>query len=207
MIELVQGSQEWLQARCGSLGASSIHEAVARTRTGWGASRANVMARLVAERLTGIPQDTYQNAAMLHGIETEPEARDMYAFMRDVEVQQVGLIRHPEIEGTHASPDGIVPGGLVEIKCPTTATHINHLLTEKIDGKYILQMQWQLRCAGGDFCDFVSFDPRMPADLQLWVKRVERDDKQIAELEEMVREFLAELDEKVKRLEALRTAA
>lgn len=208
LLELQQGSTEWLQARCGSLGASSVHEAVARTKTGWGASRANLMARLIAERLTGIPQETYQNAAMLRGSEKEPEARDMYAFMFDTEVREVGLALHPTIEGTHASPDGLVgDDGLVEIKSPNSATHIETLLTEKIDRKYIIQMNWQMRCCDRQWCDFVSFDDRLPADLQLWVKRVHRDDDLISELEGQVAEFLAELAEKIRRLETLRAVA
>src|SRR4051812_34183970 len=105
---LEQGSQEWLQARCGSLGASEVADAIARTKTGWGASRANTMAALIVERLTGVPQETFVSAAMKHGTDTEPQARAEYEFMRDVEIVQVGLIRHPFIAGTHASPDGLI---------------------------------------------------------------------------------------------------
>ena len=204
-LNLVQGSNEWLQARCGSLGASSIHEVIAKTKTGWGASRANAMARLIAERMTGMPQETYQNAAMQWGTDKEPEARDLYASKQEAEVVQVGLFLHPRIAGTHASPDGLVgEDGLLEIKAPNTSTHIATLLSGKIDKKYELQMAWQMACTGRAWCDFVSFDPRMPADLRLWVRRVERDDNAIRDLEEQVAQFLGEVEDKVRRLQALR---
>lgn len=199
-----QGTEEWRLARCGSLGASSLHEVIARTKSGWGASRANLRARLVAERLTGFPQDTYMNDAMRWGVEVEPQARDAYSFYQDVEVMQIGLIRHPAIAGTHASPDGLVSDdGLVEIKCPNTATHIETLLTKSVADKYLVQMLWQMACTGRAWCDFVSFDPRMPEDLRLFVRRVERDDKRIAELEALVREFLREVDDTLAALTGL----
>ena len=114
-------------------------------------------------------------------------------------------MRHPTIQGTHASPDGLVgDDGMVEIKAPNTSTHIDTLLTQTIDGKYVVQMQWQMACAGRAWVDFISFDPRMPADLQMWVRRVERDDARIAELEQLVSDFLGELEDKLARLEALR---
>lgn len=196
-----QGSQEWLAARAGSLGASQVADAIARTKSGWGASRANVMASLITERLTGKPAETYTNAAMAWGTQTEPDARAAYEFMRDVDVELVGIVKHPRIVGSHASPDGLVGDkGLIEIKCPSSSTHIETLLTGAIPGKYMTQMMWQMACTGREFCDHVSFDPRLPTSMQLWIKRVERDPKAISELEEQVQEFLAELDAKVKAL-------
>jgi len=204
MIELVQRSPEWFAARLGSLGASEVYEAIARTKTGWGASRANVMARKIVERLTGVPQDTYINAAMQNGIDTEPEARIAYQLSRDVGVVEVGLIRHPSIPNTHASPDGLIgDDGLLEIKCPQSAKHIETLLGQVIDLRYHTQMQWQMACSGRQWCDFVSYDPRMPEHMRLFVQRVDRNDERIEELEEMVRDFLGELDEKLARLRAL----
>lgn len=192
--ELIQRSDEWVKARLGSLGASSLHEAVARTKTGWGASRANRRAALIIERLTGAPQDTYQNAAMLQGIEMEPEARSAYAFYKDVDVIEVGLIRHPSIAWTHASPDGLVgEDGMLEIKAPQAAAHLATLLGEPIPEKYLIQMQWQMCCAGRAWCDFASFNRSFPEHMRLWIKRIQRDDKRIAELEDQVREFLAEV--------------
>lgn len=208
LAELKQGSAEWLAARCGSLGASAVHESIARTKTGWGASRANIRVRLVAERLTGQPQDTFQNAAMAWGNEQEANARAAYAFLQSALVQEVGIYKHPSIDWTHASPDGLAEcNGLIEIKCPNTATHIETLKSQSIAGKYITQMNWQMACTGRDWCDFVSFDPRMPDDLQFWCKRIDRDDKAIAELEEQVAEFLAEVQADIDALNNLRAAA
>ena len=200
--DLVQGSDEWRQARAGSLGASCVHEVVARTKTGWSTSRANRMAALIVERLTGQPQDTYQNAAMLHGIQTEPEARAAYSFFQDVDVQEVGLIRHPIIEGTHASPDGLVGDeGLLEIKCPQPAAHLDALLGKPIADKYIIQMLWQMQCCGRIWCDFVSYSPAFPENMRMFIKRVERDEGRIRELEMAVTTFLSELDETIAALE------
>lgn len=203
-LDLIQGSDAWLEARVGSLGASRIAEAVARTKTGWGASRANLMAEMVAERLTGTPADRFTNAAMQWGTEKEPEARAAYEFLTDVDVALVGIVRHPSIDGTHASPDGLVgEDGLVEIKAPNTATHIDTLLGQKVPEKYVTQMQWQMACTGRRWCDFASYDPRLPEAMRLFVKRVERDDALIATLEKDIAAFLAELAEKVTSLRAL----
>lgn len=203
IIECEQNSPEWMAARCGSLGASSIADMVAKTRTGWGASRFNLAARIVCERLTGSPQESYSNAAMQWGHDTEPKARKMYEFMRDVEVKQVGLVLHQAIDKSHASPDGLVGNdGLLEIKCPTTATHIETLLSDDVEGKYVKQMQWQMACTETGWCDFVSFDPRLPAEMQLFVKRVHRDDAMIFELEKEARIFLSEIDETIATLSA-----
>ena len=202
--EMIQRSEAWFAARCGSLGASRVHDALARIKSGWGASRNNVMAELIVERLTGLPQESYVNGIMQWGIDTEPEARTAYEFWRNVEVVKVGLIRHPTIPNTHASPDGLIgEDGVLECKCPTTATHLETLLGATIPAKYITQIQWQLCCSGRRWGDFVSYDPRMPEHLRLFVQRIERDDERIEELEELVTDFLGELDEKLARLRAL----
>lgn len=204
MIELIQGSAEWHQARCGSLGASCVHEVVAKTKTGFSASRANRMACLIVERLTGIPQDSYQNQAMLDGIEREPDARIAYEFYADAEVAQVGLVCHPTLDGTHASPDGLVgDDGLVEIKCPQPAAHLATLLGSPIPDKYVTQMLWQMRCADRAWCDFASYNPQFPEAMRLLVKRVYRDDKAIADIETLVSGFLIELEEKERKLREL----
>ena len=205
--ELIQRSDEWYKARLGSLGASCVHEVVAKTRSGYSASRANRLAALVCERLTGQPQDTYQNAAMLHGIETEPEARAAYAFYQSAAVVEVGLIRHPKIIGTHASPDGLVgEEGLVELKCPQPAAHLALLMTKLIPDKYVVQMQWQMVCAERLWADFASYSPAFPEHLRLVVHRVPRDPRRIAELELEVRSFLAEVDKAVAALTEKRAA-
>lgn len=200
-MTLVQGTDEWRRARAGSLGASQIHEAVARTKTGWGSSRTNLAARLVIERLTGEPMESYVNAAMQHGIDTEPMARIAYEFYSNVKVDQVGLIIHPDIGGTHASPDGLVgEDGLVEIKAPQPAQHLATLSGGSIPEKYVIQMQWQMRCCNRHWCDFISFSPVFPESMRLFVKRVDRDDDRIAELEGEVKEFLSEVSAKVEAL-------
>lgn len=203
IIDCEQGSAEWFSARLGKVSASRVADVIAKTKTGWGASRANYAAELVAERLTGATAERYSNAAMAWGTETEPQARSMYEFMRDCGVVEVGTVLHPTIDMSCASPDGLVgDDGLVEIKCPNTATHIETLLGDAIAGKYITQMQWQMACTGRKWCDFVSFDPRMPGDMQILVSRVARDDAMIADLEKHVVAFLAEVDATIRALEA-----
>lgn len=202
---MIQGTQEWLDARAGSLGASRVHDVMAKTKTGWGASRANVMAELIVEQLTGAPiTDKFTSAAMAWGTETEPQARTAYEFYKDVTVDQIGIVRHPSIGGTHASPDGLVGDhGLIEIKAPQTATHIETLLGRTVPGKYVTQMQWQMSCTGRKWCDFVSFDPRLPESMQFFCQRVQRDDAMIAELEREVVVFINEVRGKVAELRRL----
>ena len=199
MIE--QNTPEWHQARCGSLGASAVHEALAKTKTGWGAGRANAKARIVLERLTGTPQESFTNAAMQWGHDQEDNAANAYAFLTGNSVEVCGIYKHPSIEGTHASPDRLVgEEGLVEIKCPNSATHLDTLLSKKVPAKYITQMQWQMAVTGRKWCDFVSYDPRFPENHQVFIQRVERDDERIAELEKDVAEFLAEVEADLKAL-------
>lgn len=196
-----QGSVEWLRQRAGKVTASRIADLMAKTKTGWGASRENYKAQLVAERLTGEPSETFTNAAMQWGTNMEPEARNAYCFRYDVDVVEVGMIEHPTIENTGASPDGhIGDDGMLEIKCPNTATHIATLLGGEIPAKYRLQMLWQMACTGRKWNDFVSYDPRLPEEMRLFVKRLERDDAAIAEIEAAVIEFLAEVDATVSAL-------
>lgn len=200
-LDIKQGSPEWHLARAGSLGASAVHEVVAKTKSGWAASRASRMATMVIEKLTGLPLDTYQNAAMLAGIEREPEARRTYEFMANVSVEQVGLVRHPDIGDTHASPDGLVGAdGLVEVKCPQPSQHLSTLLGEPIAGKYVIQMQWQMRCCNRAWADFVSFNPDFPPSMQIFIQRVARDDAAIKAIETDVIDFLNELRLTVYRL-------
>lgn len=203
IIELTQGSPEWHAYRCGKVTASRVADVIAKTKTGWGASRANYAAQLIAERLTGTAAESYTNAAMQWGTDTEPQARLVYEMMTDAKVQQVGLIQHPSIALSCASPDGLVGNdGLVEIKCPNTATHIETLLSEAVPGKYVTQMQWQMACASRSWCDFVSFDPRMPGEMQLFIARVQRDDAAISELTAQIEVFLAEVADTVSRLQS-----
>jgi putative phage-type endonuclease len=198
---MIQGTDEWIAARLGKVGASRVADVIAKTKSGWGASRANYMAELIAERLSGVPAERYVNAAMTWGTNTEPEARAAYAFYVDTDVTEVGFIEHPHIAMSGASPDGLVgDDGLVEIKAPNTATHIDTLLGASIDARYITQMQYQMACTGRAWCDFVSYDPRLPGPMKLHVQRVPRNPAMIADLERAVIDFLAELDHKVEAL-------
>lgn len=208
MDNIVQGSPEWHQLRLGKVTASKVADLTAKTKSGWSASRANYMSQLLCERLTGKPTESYTNGAMQWGTETEPQARAAYAFLTDNIVTEVSFVDHPSIPMTGASPDGLVgEDGLIEIKCPNTATHVDTLLGAELEGKYIKQMQWQMACTGRKWCDFVSFDPRLPLELQTKIIRVERDDIAIAELEKLVLEFLVELTEKEHSLTKLAEAA
>lgn len=203
-----QGTPEWIAARLGKVTASRITDLMAKTKSGPAASRANYMAELLVERLSGEPTPFFVNAAMAWGTEKEAEARNAYAFHHDADVVEVGFIDHPSIPMAGASPDGLVgDDGLVEIKAPNTATHLETLLSGAIPGKYQNQMTWQLACCQRDWCDFVSYDPRLPEHLRLFVKRFHRDDLRIAEMEQEVRTFLSELDEKIARLDRIALGA
>jgi len=198
-----QGTDAWLADRMGKVTASRIADMMAKTKTGWGASRANYAAQLVAERLTGVPAETFSNLAMKWGTETEPEARAAYEFYSGLSVTEVGFVPHPGISQSGASPDGLVGDqGLVEIKCPNTATHIETLLGGTVPGKYNYQMQWQMACTGRAWVDWVSYDPRMPESMRLFTKRVMRDHALIGVLENEISTFLAEIEETVTKLKA-----
>lgn len=207
IIDFPQGSPEWLAARAGKVTASRIADVLAKIKTGEAASRRDYRAQLVAEILTGIPQeDTYINAEMQWGLDQEPFARGAYEVANGVLVDQVGLVVHPMIERAAASPDGVVgKEGLVEIKCPKTATHLLYLLDGVVPSKYQPQMLWQMACSGAKWCDFVSFDPRLSPELQLLVVRFNRDAAVIASMEAEVIRFLAEVDELVGRLRRIGT--
>lgn len=201
MSDLTQYSPAWFAIRAGRVTASRIADMMAKTKSGYSTSRANYAAQLIAERLTGEPAESYQNAAMKWGIDTEPHARAAYEFVTDATVTQVGFVEHPTIPMAGASPDGLVgEDGLFEAKCPLTSTHIETLLGASVPSKYIGQMQFQMACAGRKWCDFVSFDPRMPEAMRLFVKRAPRDDAMIAEIEREVVSFLAEIEITVSKL-------
>ena len=198
---LEQGSPEWFAARCGKITASRVHDVIARTKSGYAASRKNYEAQLIAERRTGTVANSYSNAAMQWGIDTEPQARAAYELRSGYDVLETGFTIHPRIENAGASPDGLIgEDGMVEIKCPNTATHLETLLGAKIPAKYVTQMQWQMACEGRLWCDFVSFDPRLPDHLQIFSSRVERDDNRIKELETEVIGFEAEIVRKLDEL-------
>ena len=200
-----QRTEEWFAARCGKVTASRVADIIAKTKTGYSTSRENYLAQLVCERMTGKPTESFTNAAMLHGTETEPFARAAYEAAKNVLVDELGFATHPTISMAGASPDGLVGEvGLVEIKCPNTATHIDTLLTQTVPTKYITQMQWQLSCTRRQWCDFVSFDPRMDEGLQLFIKRVEYDPIYVASLEKEVINFLMDVEDKIQKLNKLK---
>jgi len=198
-----QRTEEWFAARCGKVTASRVADIIAKTKTGASASRENYLAQLVCERLTGKPAESYSNAAMIHGTETEPYARAAYESRMDILVTEVGFIDHPWIPLSGASPDGLAAEGMVEIKCPNTATHIETLLTKTVPAKYITQMMWQMACANRPWCDFVSFDPRLPEKHQLFIKRINYDPEMVNLLENSVIQFLGDVDLKIQQLESL----
>jgi len=188
-----QRTAQWFAARIGKVTASAVYQVMTK---GGGATRKNYMMKLLCERLTGNSEEFYINAAMQRGTDLEPVARSAYEIDKGVMVIESGLVDHPAIEGFAASPDGLVnDDGLVEIKCPNTATHVDFLQTGKIDQKYIWQMQSQMSCTGRKWCDFVSFDDRLPESLQYKSVRVEFDVSAQREMATEVTKFLNELDQ------------
>lgn len=200
---IVQGSPEWFAARLGKVTASRVADVIAKTKTGPAATRTNYAAQLICERLTGSVEPTFSNAAMQWGTDQEPFAREAYEYRTGTFVDQVAFIDHPRISMAGASPDGLVGlDGMVEIKCPNTATHLDTLDSGAPAKKYVTQMQWQMACTGRAWCDFASFDPRLPEELRLFVVRVPRDDEMIEELEAEVVAFLTEIDGRLADLNA-----
>lgn len=199
-----QRTDDWFAARLGKVTASRVADVIAKTKTGYAASRDNYMADLIVERLTGQKASSFSNAAMEWGTATEPQARDAYSATTGSLVEEVGFIQHPTIGNAGASPDGVVGVGLVEIKCPNTATHLEYILEGKPPSKYITQMQWQMACTGAEWCDFVSYDPRLPEHLQLLVVRIPKDTGYIQILEEEVKTFLMELEAKLAKLQGVK---
>lgn len=199
-----QHTEEWLKLRAGKVTASRVSDVMAKIKTGEAATRANYRAQLVAERLTGQPQESFTNAAMQWGTDTEPLARDAYCLHTGIIVAEYGFVHHPNIKDAGCSPDGLTEcGNLIEIKCPNTATHIETLLAKKAPAKYVPQMQFQMACTGSEWCDFVSFDPRMPEKHQLFVFRVARDEEFIKAMEAEVVKFLEEVQTTINELEQI----
>jgi putative phage-type endonuclease len=194
--EIVQGSEAWLQARLGFCTASRVNDALAGKDT---ETRKNYLWQLVAERLTKTQQAGFApNAAMLRGVEQEPVARAAYEAHSGVFVDQVGFVPHPTIKWLGASPDGLVgDDGLVEIKNPNTATHLQYRKAGKVPTKYKNQMMLQLACTGRKWCDFVSFDSRLPVSKVLFIVRFEPEQKEIDEMLDKIQVFLSEVEAEV----------
>jgi len=197
-IAVEQGTPEWHQLRLGKVTASRVADILAKTKTGPSASRQNYLIELALQRTTGIIQESYSNAAMEWGTQTEPQARVAYEVNTNNFVDQVAFIDHPSIAWFGCSPDGLVSDrGLVEIKCPNSATHWEYFKFNRPPQKYVIQMQAQIACTGRDWCDFISFDPRMPDRSQLLIVRVDRDEAFIEEMEAEVKKFLSEVEVEV----------
>jgi putative phage-type endonuclease len=197
-----QRTEEWFSARLGKVTASRVADVLAKIKSGESASRKNYKMELVVQRLTNKQGESFTNAAMEWGTEQEPFARMAYEAHTGTFVKEEGFVDHPTIEGFGCSPDGIVGEGLIEIKAPNTANHIETVLENKVPSKYIPQMQCQMACTGAKWCDFVSFDPRVPEDLQLFVVRVERDQEYIDAMEVEVKQFLSEVLDLFNQLKA-----
>lgn len=199
VLSMPQGSPEWLAARAGKVTASRISDVMAAKTT---AAYRDYRAQIVAEILTGVPQESgFINDYMQWGTKQEKFARVEYEMLCNWTVDEVGLVLHPTIEQGAASPDGFVStDGLVEIKCPKTSTHLQTLVDKKQPRQYENQMLWQMACTGRQWCDFVSYDPRLPEDLQLFVHRFDRDEKRIEEIEAAVKQFLTEVNEMIDKI-------
>ena len=197
----LQRTPEWIISRLGSVTASRVADALAGPDT---SARRNYLVQLVTERLTGQQQESYTNAAMQWGTETEPLARAMYqaTLSGDSFVEEAPFVKHQTIKWFGASPDGFVNDGLVEIKCPNSTTHIDYVIEGKVPTKYKKQILAQLACTGRKWCDFVSFDPRVPDHLQLFVVRFEPKQEEIEKLEEGVKKFLDEVNKAMENLNA-----
>ena len=200
MSEVEQGSPEWFALRLGKVTASRIKDVIATTKTGYSTSRDKYMTQLLLERITNTVAESYTNDAMTWGTEQEPFARAKYEGLASTLVEQVAFVNHPTIPMSGASPDGLVmDDGLVELKCPMSHTHLESILGG-IDDQYMPQVQWQMAVTGRSYTDLCSYDPRFPEHLQLVVKRINRDNDYIAKLEIEVVKFLAELDDKVNKV-------
>ena len=199
VLSMPQGSPEWLAARAGKVTASRINDVMAAKST---AAYRDYRAQIVAEILTGVPQESgFINDYMQWGTKQEKFARVEYEMLCNWTVDEVGLVLHPTIEQGAASPDGFVStDGLVELKSPKTSTHLQTLVDKKQPRQYENQMLWQMACTGRQWCDFVSYDPRLPEDLQLFVHRFDRDEKRIEEIEAAVKQFLTEVNEMIDKI-------
>lgn len=189
-----QGTPEWLALRAGKVTASRVADILAKTKTGVSASRGNYLIQLALERATGTIEPSYTNEAMQWGIDNEAQARMAYEVQSGNFVDQVPFVDHSNIDGFGCSPDGLIGNlGLVEIKCPNSATHWSYLKANAPPNKYYIQMQAQMACTNTEWCDFVSFDPRMPERSQLLIVRVDREQDFIDEIEKEVKQFLNEV--------------
>ena len=191
---------EWYKARIGMVTSSKVHDAITKRQRGGThdlADRRKLKMQMISEMLTGETTEHYVSQAMDWGVENEPRARAEYEYRTGRNVEQLGIVMHPTNPRAAATADGwVAPNGILEIKCPETYTHLEYLASGQIPSDYLDQINWQMACCGPEieWCDFVSYDPRIEADdLQMLIVRHERDEKRIAEMEDLVGEFLSEL--------------
>ena len=195
----VQGTDEWKIEKLGHVSAGSVSDILAKGKGGESKMRESYKWRIVTERLTGQIQESFSNDAMLWGVETEEQARTTYELTYGVTVDQTGFVKHPTMQWVGASPDGMIgTDGLIEIKCPHTKTHLQTLEVAKAPAVYIPQMQMQMWTMNRSWCDFVSYDPRLPHNLQFFCIRVNRDQEYIDNMEKEVIRFLAEVESTIE---------
>jgi hypothetical protein len=205
IINCEQGTEEWFAARVGIATASGFADILAKIKSGEAATRRNYRAQLVVERLTKKPIPTFQSAAMRQGIEREPDARMAYMIKTGLVVEQVGFLRHDELEAG-ASPDGLIEkdGGL-EIKCPELATHLSYLKLKTEPPEYTAQIQGNLWIGEREWWDFCSYNPDFPPNLQLVIRRVYRNEAYIKTLADEVARFMDEVRAEQSEILALQS--
>ena len=192
-----QRTDDWYKARLGHLTASRASDALAKKDS---ATRRNYAIQLVTERLTKLPVEGFQSAAMQWGTDQEPVARAAYEVHTGHFVEQTGFHTHPSIKWLGASPDGFAGSGLIEIKCPNSNTHVDYLLSKEVPAKYKPQMLTQMLVTGCTWCDFVSFDPRLPEHLQLFIVRYEPKPEELTKIEDDLVAFLNEVAQMEEKL-------
>lgn len=193
MTIIPPNTAQWVAARVGVLTASRMADAMPSKRDGKPTQAMETLGyKILAERRTGRAVETPVTAAMEHGILCEPEAVDAYENATGRLCKTAGLVLHPSIEGFAATPDRfVIGGGLVEVKCPTTPTHLRYTLAGTLPDEYAPQVWAQLACTGEPWCDFVSFDPRLTAATdRLSIVRVVRDESEVAKVEAAAEAFL-----------------
>jgi len=193
-----QGSSEWLAERSGKVSASCFCNILtSKGAKTTGETRKKYLYKLVGERISGEPEETFKNEWMQRGNDLEPEARETFERKTGLFVAQVGMVYLDERRTISCSPDGIIgdDSGL-EIKCPKLSTHIDYIITDKLPTAYVQQVQGSMMVCNRQSWNFMSYHP-LVRELSLLV---ERDDKYISILREAVEEFAAEVECLIEKL-------
>lgn len=205
-MTILQRSEDWHADRCGKVTASRIKDVDAKPIKGRAYNALTLT--ILTERLTGVQEETKTTGLMQWGIDQEPYAIAAYENETGNFVVGTGLIDHPTIKMSGASPDGLVDqDGQLEVKCPGSQTHLNTILTQEVPSEYVPQITWQLACTRRKWCDFVSYDPRLPEHLRLVVIRVNAEDLDIAGIEQSVIRFNQKIDQIIAELNPVEVAA